>query len=53
MNKKLKERTNRERKNKYQFPNDHRYKIEFKNYFFCKKIPPQQIRKWKEIKNQS
>ena len=45
MNKKLKETTNGEKKkHKYQFPNDHRYKIKFKNYFFWKKIPPQQIR---------
>ena len=36
-NKKIKERTNREKKYKYQFPNDHRYKIKFKNYFFSKK----------------
>ena len=30
MNKKLKERTKGEKKNKYQFSNDHRHKIKFK-----------------------
>ena len=46
MNKKLKERTNGEQiKHKYQFSNDHIYKIKFKIYFFWKKISPQQIRK--------